>query len=117
MARIEMPELADSDAKTSIELTGALEFVAALPVDLHSGTVITHHEEELWATVSGYEVRLGRSDDMAEKALSLTALLEEEPPNGSRLTLIAPTHPATLSPSADEVDDSSDTTKGTNDDS
>jgi hypothetical protein len=54
---------------------------------------------------------------MTEKALSLTALLEEEPPNGSRLTLIAPTHPATLSPSADDVDDSSDTTKGTNDDS
>lgn len=117
MARIEMPELADSEAKTSIELTGALEFVAALPVDLHPGTVITHHEEELWATVSGYEVRLGRSDDMTEKALSLTALLEERPPNGSRLTLIAPTHPATMSPSTDDLDDRSDPDEERNDDS
>ena len=117
MARIEMSELTDSEAKTSIELTGALEFVAALPVDLHPGTVITHHEEELWATVSGYEVRLGRSNDMTEKALSLTALLEKSPPNGSTLTLIAPTHPATLPPSADDAGDSNDTTKDTNEDS
>lgn len=120
MARIDMPELADSEARDSIDLMGALEFAAALPADLHPGTVITHRDGELWATVSGYEVRLGRSDDMTEKALSLAALLEENPPQGSLLTLIAPTNPAELPPSADDADvnrDSSDDSNDANDDS
>lgn len=110
MARIEMPDLADSEARASIELTGALEFVAALPADVASGTVITHQENELWATVSSYHVRLGRSDDMTEKALSLAALLEENPAKGSTLVLIAPTNPAVMTPSADDLDDSRDAT-------
>lgn len=115
MARIEMPELADGEARDSIELTGALEFATALPADLHPGTVITDEENELWATVAGYQVRLGRSDDMTEKALSLVALLEKDLPDGSTLTLIAPTNPAALPPSADDADDSSDTTDDPND--
>lgn len=115
LARIEMPELADSVARNSIELTGALEFAAALPADLHPGTLITHRENELWATVSGYQVRLGRSDVMTEKALSLAALLEQGPPKGSTLTLIAPTNPAELPPSADDSDDAGDTTEDSRD--
>jgi cell division protein FtsQ len=120
MAKIEMPELGDSEARNSLELTGALEFAVALPADLQPKMVITHQENELWATVSGYRVRLGRSDDMTEKALSLAALLEENPPKGSTLTLIAPTNPAALPPSADHADDTPDTTDDgadTNDDS
>lgn len=119
MAGIDMPGLADSEARDSMELMGALEFAAALPAGLHPGTVITHREGELWATVSGYEVRLGRSDDMTEKALSLAALLEENPPEGSLLTLIAPTHPAGLPPSADDTDANGDSSNDsdTNDDS
>jgi hypothetical protein len=44
--------------------------------------------------VGGYQVRLGRPVEMGEKALSLAALLREQPPAGSILTLIAPTNPA-----------------------
>jgi cell division protein FtsQ len=123
LARIEMPHLGDDDAPSSIELTGALEFAQALPPNLQPGTVVTHQDDELWATVSNYQVRLGRSDDMAEKALSLAALLEKRPPRGSTLILIAPTNPSHTTPSADDVDGGDTTDTGddsdndTNDDS
>jgi cell division protein FtsQ len=123
LARIEMPQLADREAPSSIELTGALEFVRSLPAELQAGTVVTHQDDELWATVSNYQVRLGRSDDMTEKALSLSALLEERPPKGSTLILIAPTHPSSITPSADDddsgdaTDSGDDSSSDTNDDS
>jgi hypothetical protein len=53
---------------------------------------------ELWATVSGYEVRLGRAVEMDAKARSLTALLAQKPHRGSILILIAPAHPAVTPP-------------------
>lgn len=105
MARVDMAGISDDQVESSIELLGALEFVAALPGDLHAGTVVTLSDNELWATVSGYEVRLGRSDEMTGKALSLATLLEENIPEDSILTLIAPTNPAVMSPSSDDKDD------------
>lgn len=99
MARIDLAPISATEAESSIEMRGALEFVAALPHHLHTGTVVTYHDDELWARVSGHDVRLGRSDDMTEKALSLAALLEENPPAGSTLILIAPTNPAVTAPS------------------
>jgi len=100
MARIDMPDLPDEDIGSSVELAGALEFVAALPTRRHRGTVVTMSDGELWATVSGYQVRLGRAVEMREKALSLDALLDEDVAEGSLLVLIAPTNPAVLTPSA-----------------
>jgi hypothetical protein len=41
---------------------------------------------------------------MRAKALSLSALLDEEPASGSILNLIAPTHPAISPPATDEVE-------------
>jgi cell division protein FtsQ len=105
LARIEMPHLPDDDARSSIELTGALEFALALPADLHPGCSITFQDGELWATVAGFQVRLGRSDDMTEKALSLAALLEKRHPEGSIINLIAPTNPSVKEPSTDDTDD------------
>lgn len=104
MARIEMPGIADQDAETSRDLLGALEFVEALPDRWHDGTVVTRHDGELWATVSGFRVRLGRSDAMAEKALSLEALLGENIAEGSTLVMIAPTNPAVMTPSEEGSD-------------
>lgn len=98
MARIEMPDLDDAGAEASVELLGALEFVAALPPRLHQGTVVSLRDGELWARVSGYEVRLGRAVDMGEKALSLHALLDVGIPEGSTLNLIAPTNPSYAAP-------------------
>lgn len=102
MARIEMPGLDDAVAEESIELLGALEFVAALPPGLHQGTVVSLQEGELWAQVSGYQARLGRAVDLGEKALSLHALLEVGIPEGSTLNLIAPTNPSYAAPGGDD---------------
>jgi cell division septal protein FtsQ len=78
---------------------GALEFAAALPQELKEGTrVRVESDGELWAEVAGYQVRLGRAVEMAAKALSLAALIREQPASGSILTLLAPTHPAVTPP-------------------
>ena len=102
MARIDMPDLSDADTTESVELAGALEFVDALPTDRRKGTVLTTDDGELWATVAGYQVRLGRAVEMREKALSLDALLDETIEDGSLIVLIAPTNPAVLTPSAEK---------------
>jgi hypothetical protein len=79
---------------------GALEFADALPIELRSGAIVRSGANgELWAVVSGFQVRLGRPIEMKAKALSLDALLREQPAAGSTLTLIAPTHPAISPPS------------------
>lgn len=125
LARIDMPGVGDDEATDSLDLLGALEFLAALDGRRHPGTVVTYHEGEIWATVSGYQVRLGRADAMAEKALSLGALLDEDVPEGSTLVLLAPTNPAVMTPRADDVsdqgsdetEDSQDTGEGEDDDS
>lgn len=103
MARIDMPGVGDDEATDSVDLLGALEFIATLDERHHPGTVVTFHEGEIWATVMGYQVRLGRADEMAAKALSLGALLEKDIPEGSTLILIAPTNPAVMAPAPDDV--------------
>ncbi|HET9260658.1 MAG TPA: FtsQ-type POTRA domain-containing protein [Acidimicrobiia bacterium] len=100
MAHVDMPELADVAAETSPDMLAALEFAAALAPGLEAGAVIHMQEGELWAEVKGYAVRLGRADEMTEKALSLAALLREEIPEGSLIVMIAPTNPSVLTPSA-----------------
>jgi hypothetical protein len=86
-------------AEPGAELLGSLEFAANLSEELRPGaTLRTEAGGELWAEVGGYQVRLGRPVDMGEKALSLSALIREQPPAGSTLNLIAPTNPA-ISPS------------------
>ena len=104
MARIEMPALSDDTAPDTAQLLGALEFVDRLDPQLHAGTTVTLSDGELWATVSGFQVRLGRPVDMGEKALSLAALFQQQNvPEGSTVVLIAPTNPAVSTPS--ESDD------------
>lgn len=101
MVRIDLPDLSDESAVESTELAGALEFVDSLPVRRHPGAVVTMTDGEFWATVAGYQVRLGRAVEMREKALSLDALLDESIPEGSVLVLIAPTNPAVMTPSSE----------------
>jgi cell division protein FtsQ len=99
MGRIEMSELGESEATKSPELLGALEFMSALDSDLHDGATVSRRDGMLWATVAGFEIRLGRATEMTQKALSLAALLEEGLAPGTLVNLIAPTHPATTTPS------------------
>jgi cell division protein FtsQ len=96
---IELGVVAIPDDATSSLMLGALEFVTALPEDLRQGTrVRVEADGELWAEVGGFQVRLGRAVEMTAKALSLAALIREQPVAGSILTLIAPTHPAVSAP-------------------
>lgn len=104
MARIEMPHLAADDAPSSVELRGALEFAATLRADLSSTAEVRLVGNEFWATVSSFEVRLGRPVEMTAKALSLEALLGEDIPEGSTLVIIAPTHPSYLPPTLGDDD-------------
>lgn len=97
--RIDLPGLSEAAAPGDPDLLGALQFVATLDRRHHPGLVITRRDGELWAVVSGYETRLGRAVDMAEKALSLGALLQEDIPPDATLNLIAPTLPGWTSPS------------------
>jgi hypothetical protein len=85
---------------------GAGEFLSALPLDLAPTVVMRLQSDELWTTVEGYEVRLGRPVEMREKAVSLMGLLLEDIAPGSTLVMIAPTHPAVESAiSSGDVED------------
>lgn len=99
MPKIQLGSLAASEAGNSRDVLGALEFADALSAELKSGAIVRAEANgELWAVVSGFQVRLGRPIEMKAKALSLDALLREQPAAGSTLTLIAPTHPAISPP-------------------
>jgi cell division protein FtsQ len=107
-AWIRLPELAEGEATSSRELLGALEFVAALPDDLAAQTTLRLRPTgEWWAEIPDFDVRLGRPVEMEAKALSLIAVLEEKPPRGSLLTLIAPAHPSYTPPQARDDDQGS----------
>jgi hypothetical protein len=54
----------------------------------------------LIAVVAGYTVRLGRPVDMEEKARALGPVVDEGPPEGSEITLVAPARPSVLAPDA-----------------
>jgi cell division protein FtsQ len=104
-AWIRLPSLSDDEATSSRALLGALEFVAALPEELAAQTTLRIRPTgELWAEIPDFDVRLGRPIDMEAKALSLAGVLEEKPPRGSLLTLIAPAHPAYTPPQSRDDD-------------
>lgn len=99
MPWIQLGAMPGSEARTSPAVLGTLDFAAALPGELGEGARLwAEGNGELWAEVAGFQVRLGRPVEMRAKALSLAALLREQPAPGSILTLIAPTNPAVSAP-------------------
>ncbi len=108
-AWIRLPSLADADATSSRALLGALEFVSRLPEELRVATTVRMRPTgELWAEIPEFDVRLGRPTEMEAKALSLVAMLEEKPPRGSLLTLIAPAHPSYTPPQSQDENQGSE---------
>ena len=77
---------------------GAAEFYAALPTRLSAGSSIYEVDGELWAVVDGFDVRLGLPNSMAEKARSLTAVLDIGQASGSIINVIAPARPTVRPP-------------------
>jgi cell division protein FtsQ len=97
--------LTESDLDDSQLVPGAARFVASLPTELQTDLTMTLEEGELWAEVGGFAVRLGRPIEMEAKALSLTALLRENIPEGSTLILVAPTNPSVDMPDTQQPED------------
>lgn len=99
LPRILLPEVGVEETTRSTLVLGSLLFVTTLDPQLRTEAVVWREGNgELWATVAGFPVRLGREVEMEAKARSLQALLAEQPPSGSTLNLIAPTHPAVIPP-------------------
>jgi POTRA domain, FtsQ-type len=111
MPWIQLDDGAADDPGVETARLGALLFINTLPTRLLSDTRVRQESDgEIWATVNGFDVRLGRPIEMEAKALSLTALLDQRPPAGSVLNLIAPAHPAVASPGGSNT--IADTTTG-----
>lgn len=113
MGQIRLPAVSADDAAESPLVLGALEFIDTLPVAMGSNAVVEERSGELWAVVGGFDVRLGRPVEMADKALSLATLLEEPLVDGSVINMIAPTNPAVVPPG---TQDATDGGTGTGDD-
>lgn len=94
LPRIVFAELGEGDALRSRFLTGALQWIDALPARLREGLEVRADDGELWADVAGHPVRLGRPVEMAAKAKTLVTLLSEPLSPGAEINLVAPTHPA-----------------------
>lgn len=105
--QLEMPELGAEDLEGGDLVLGAGEFLDALPLDLAPMVEMRLESGEMWATVQGFEVRLGRPVEMREKALALVGLLQQDIAAGSILVMVAPTHPAVESStnSEEQVDE------------
>ncbi|MEX1093975.1 MAG: FtsQ-type POTRA domain-containing protein [Acidimicrobiia bacterium] len=105
MGQIRLPSVSADDAVGSPLVLGALEFIDTLPVALGSNAVVDERSGELWALVGGFDVRLGRPVEMADKALSLATLLQEPLAGGSVINMIAPTNPAVVPPGTEGAGD------------
>ena len=77
---------------------GALEFIGALPIELKEGLVVESSGGELIGTVAGHSVVLGSTRDMAQKAVTLAVLLEENLIAGASINLVSPLRPAVTNP-------------------
>lgn len=111
-ARLILDHMSPLEVDESPMVRGAAEFVDALSPDLSEAMTLRVEGRELWTTADGHDVRLGRPVDMKAKAMSLTALLEEDLDPAATLILVAPTHPAVELPDTGETDDSEEPDDG-----
>lgn len=79
-------------------LLGALEFLGSLSEELARGSEAVLGPDGLSAVVGGFNVRVGRPENGADKALALEAVLATDPVPGAVITVVAPTRPAVLPP-------------------
>jgi cell division protein FtsQ len=111
---IEAGDLQPGEQIDNPEVIGALEFVAALPIELKQGLVVGRAGEDLVATVAGHEVLLGSSTDMAQKAVTLAVLLDEGVSDQASINMVSPLRPAVADPQP-EVEGSLEVTTQTTD--
>jgi cell division protein FtsQ len=100
LPRARFPTVSESAAADDLEVAGAVEYLADLPINHRAGAVVRPGEGGLVATVDGFEVRLGGPFEMDSKAAVTAALLDSGLEQGSVLTVVAPASPAVLPPGA-----------------
>lgn len=106
LGRVHLPELDPEDPATATQMVGAIEFLMTLPPETAATATVRVQDRELWANVDGWDVRLGRADEMREKALSLVTLLaQDDLAEGSLIVLISPSRPSVLPPGTSAEDD------------
>jgi cell division protein FtsQ len=93
IVRIPAPQPEVGEQVEDPAVRAALAFVVALDGSA-AGLEFRLEGEEIWAMMSGHQLRLGRGVDMAAKAAALLALLEDGVAEGAEINLIAPTRPA-----------------------
>jgi cell division protein FtsQ len=114
MAVVERPDTAAAALAEDRLAVGALEFAGALSPERAVGAVIRFDAEGIVAVVGGFQVRVGGPEDGAEKASALEAVLAQGPPEGSVITVVAPSRPAVLPPGAGVGEDGEEITETTN---
>lgn len=95
---VDVGAVAAGDEITDSRVLGALEFVAALPVELKTELRVSADGTDLLAEVSGHRVELGGVEDMAQKAVTLAVLLEDGVADGATINLVSPLRPAVANP-------------------
>jgi cell division protein FtsQ len=101
MPLVAVPDLSADTIVDDLDVTGLLEFLDALPADVRGAIQITAGADGFEAQIFRYRVRIGSGEEGREKALSLLAVIETAPPEGSVITLIAPRQPAVSQPGSD----------------
>ncbi|MCP3995611.1 MAG: FtsQ-type POTRA domain-containing protein [bacterium] len=108
-------EVGDLNAGDTIDdplVLAALEFVAALPIELKDALAVRNSTDGLEATVAGHRVLLGATTDMAQKAVTLAVLLEEGIEPSAMISVVSPLRPAVTNPQP-EVESSQEVTTET----
>ena len=95
---IETGDLRAGDTIEDPLILAALEFVAALPIELKGGLAVRNTADGLVATVAGHPVLLGATTDMAQKAVTLAVLLEEDIEPEAVISVVSPLRPAVTNP-------------------
>lgn len=95
---IDVGAVSPGETITNLRVLGALEFVAALPVELKQGLEISATGTDLLAEVAGHRVELGSPEDMAQKAVTLAVLLDDGVAEGAVINVVSPLRPAVSNP-------------------
>lgn len=85
------PEL--GSAFEDARIVGAAQFFDSLDPISRANAVLFEVDGELWVQVRAYVARLGRPIEMPQKAAALQAVLDDGPPEGAVINVIAPTRP------------------------
>lgn len=99
LIRIDIGEVLSPGAFiTDPAVLGALEFIGAIPAELRTDLVVESNGTELVATVAGHPIELGAPRDMAQKAVTLTVLLEVGLDQGTPINVVSPLRPGVSNP-------------------